>query len=419
MMDVKEDVVVVGAGIVGLACGFRLLQEGLSVLWIDPNRPGSGASYGNAGTIADYAVMPVGSPSVLKRLPQLLFDRDSPLSVQPGAMAMLAPWLARFAYQSLPGPMRKNIQALAPLVLDAGLRWQALARAISAEDYFKNDGCLYVYGDAASLRRGIRDMALRAKAGVKVAFLTPAELAALEPQWPSLDGGAALFPESLFVTDPGRLAGQLFDRGSDAGGRYMMESVEDLIIERDAISLKLGNGQQIRAHKAVISAGAHSQALAAKAGDKTPLIAERGYHLEFEGQKNRIQRPVCVADQGFYMSPMSGRLRVAGTVELGDVDPQPSPHRLAALTRQAQAIFPDLGVPERTWLGFRPSLPDSRPILSRSSRTDRVVYAYGHGHIGLTLAPVSAEIVAALIGNRSPPFDISAYSAQRFGRWLL
>ncbi|MGB2239660.1 MAG: FAD-dependent oxidoreductase, partial [Pseudomonadales bacterium] len=143
-----EDVVIVGAGIIGLACGYRLLQEGRSVLWVDPKSPGSGASYGNAGTIADYAVMPVGSPSVLKRLPQLLFDSESPLSMQPGALAMLAPWLAKFAYQSLPGPMAKNMRAIAALVLDAGSRWQELARAIAVEDHFKNEGCLYVYRDA-------------------------------------------------------------------------------------------------------------------------------------------------------------------------------------------------------------------------------------------------------------------------------
>jgi len=412
-----EDVVIVGAGIIGLACGYRLLQEGRSVLWVDPKSPGSGASYGNAGTIADYAVMPVGSPSVLKRLPQLLFDSESPLSMQPGALAMLAPWLAKFAYQSLPGPMAKNMRAIAALVLDAASRWQELARAIAVEDHFKNEGCLYVYRDAAALRRGKHEMALRAEAGVDVVFLTPTELSELEPQWPAVDGGAAFFPKSLFVTDPGDLANKLANAGANIGGRFLTESVKDLSNERESVVMTLTNGRRIRAHKVVISAGAYSKGLAAKAGDKTPLITERGYHLEFEGQANRVQRPICVADQGFYMTPMAGRLRVAGTVELGGVDSKPSPHRLSGLIQQAQAVFPDLGSPQRTWLGFRPSLPDSRPILSPSSQSDRIVYAYGHGHIGLTLAPISAEIVAALIGGRSPPCDISAYSVQRFSQW--
>ncbi|MGL5011235.1 MAG: NAD(P)/FAD-dependent oxidoreductase, partial [Paracoccaceae bacterium] len=164
--------------------------------------------------------------------------------------------------------------------------------------------------------------------------------------------------------------------------------------------------------RVVIAAGAHSRALARMAGDRVPLDTERGYHVEWDMEVPRLTRPACPTARGFYLCPMAGRLRVAGTVELGGLTLPPSPHRVAKLVEGARQIFPDLGAPARTWMGFRPSLPDSLPVIGASSRGADVIYAFGHGHIGVTLAPMTARLVADVVAGRTT--DLAAVRANRF-----
>jgi D-amino-acid dehydrogenase len=164
----------------------------------------------------------------------------------------------------------------------------------------------------------------------------------------------------------------------------------------------------------VIAAGAHGRALARAAGDRIPLETERGYHLEWDMAAPRLTRPTCPSARGFYLCPMAGRLRAAGTVELGGTAAPPSPHRLARLEEGVRAIFPDLPAPHRSWMGFRPSIPDSLPVIGPSRAGGEVIHAYGHGHIGLTLAPVTAELVADCIAGRAPARDLAPYAATRF-----
>ncbi|OYU18979.1 MAG: hypothetical protein CFE34_07715 [Rhodobacteraceae bacterium PARR1] len=164
----------------------------------------------------------------------------------------------------------------------------------------------------------------------------------------------------------------------------------------------------------MLAAGAHSRALALQAGDKVPLDTERGYHVEWDMPDPRLTRPTCPTTRGFYLCPMQGRLRVAGTVELGGLTAPPSPHRIAKLVKGARAIFPDLGAPSREWMGFRPSIPDSVPVIGPSSGGADVIHAYGHGHIGLTLAPITARLVTALVTGRAPELDLTPYLPTRF-----
>ena len=164
----------------------------------------------------------------------------------------------------------------------------------------------------------------------------------------------------------------------------------------------------------ILSAGAHSRRLAAQAGDRVPLDTERGYHVEWDMPAPRLTRPSCPTTRGFYLCPMAGRLRVAGTVELGGLTAPPSPHRVARLIEGARAIFPDLGAPSRDWMGFRPSMPDSLPIISASRAGSDVIHAYGHGHIGLTLAPITARIVADITAGRQSGIDLAPYAVTRF-----
>jgi D-amino-acid dehydrogenase len=406
------DIAVIGAGVIGLAVAERLLADGREVVLVDPGEPGMGASYGNAGTIADYAVSPVGTPAVLWNLPSLLTSRTSPLAIRHRALPTLAPWLMRFAVQSLPAAAARNAAAIAALLAGAGPYWEDLALRVAGAGILQRRGCLYLYETEAEFAAAEADMAARRALGVSVDLIGPEALAALEPGLPAVKGGGAVFTGARFLSDPGRMM-RLLAAAVTAKAGLIAARAERLERRPDGVLIE-GPGLHLHARRVVIAAGAHSRALAAQAGDRIPLDTERGYHVEWDMPDARLTRPVAAAARGFYFCPMEGRLRVAGTVELGGLSLPPSPHRIARLVEGARAFFPDLGQPDREWMGFRPSLPDSLPVIGPSRGGTEVIHAFGHGHLGVTLAPVTAEIVADLIAGRVAQRDISACRADRF-----
>jgi D-amino-acid dehydrogenase len=405
-MTTRTEIAVIGGGIVGLTCALRLHQAGHDVVIVAPEDEETGASYGNAGVIADYAIMPVGTPDVLRDLPRLLFDRDSPLAIRHAAIGTLAPWLLRFARECLPGRAKANAQAIATLLAPAAQMWRDLAAEIGARDQLKTHGSLYLYErpDQAvdlSRYRGV---------GLRVEALGGDELGQLEPHLRGQAGGA-FFPDTMTVNDPATVLRAL--RSAVMPIPRICARVTTL--ERDPQGLRLtGPGLTLHAARVVLAAGAWSKRLAAMAGDRVPLDTERGYHLEYDMAENPLTRQTSPVARGFYFCPMQGRLRVAGTVELGGLTAPPSPHRWAMLERGARAILPDLPDPSRRWMGFRPSIPDSRPVIGPSRQGADVIHAFGHGHLGLTLAPVTAQMVADMVAGRTPLLDPAPYAATRF-----
>ena len=406
------DIAIIGAGVIGLAIAERLVAEGREVVLVDPGPPGSGASYGNAGTIADYAVSPVGTPDVLRHLPSLLFSRTSPMSIRHAALPTLAPWLLRFARQSLPAAARRNGLAIAALLADAGPLWEDLALRVSGAGILQRRGCLYLYDTPAAFRAAAADMATRRALGVTVDLLGPEALAALEPGLPAGQAGAAFFAQARFLSDPGRMM-QLLAASVLAKAQHVAARAERLTRRLDGVLVE-GPDLHLHARRVVIAAGAHSRALALQVGDRIPLDTERGYHVEWDMPVPRLTRPVCPTARGFYLCPMDGRLRVAGTVELGGLTLPPSPHRIARLVAGARTLFPDLGPPARDWMGLRPSLPDSLPVIGASRGGADVIHAFGHGHLGVTMAPVTARLVADCLAGRPPTLDLTPYRSSRF-----
>lgn len=406
------EIAVVGAGVIGLTCALRLARAGHEVVLVDPATPGMGASYGNAGTIADYAVMPVGTPDVLRNLPALLFDKNSPLAIRKAAILSLTPWLARFAWQSLPRQAATNAAHIAALVADAGPLWAELAAEIGGTAILQPQGAIYVYETEAALKAARADMETRRRLGVSVDLIDSAELAVLEPGLPPAAGGA-FFRNALFLSDPGQMVAHLAQTVAAAGVPHLRARAERLVRGPDGVHLS-GPGLHLTARRVVIAAGAHSRDLAVQAGDRVPLDTERGYHLEWDMAEPLLTRPCCPTSRGFYLCPMAGRLRVAGTVELGGLDAPPSAHRIARLQDGAQMYFPGLGAPSRSWMGFRPSLPDSLPVIGPSKAGPEVIHAYGHGHIGLTLAPVTAQLVEAIVAGRHPDRTLEPLRPGRF-----
>jgi len=409
---ITTDIAIIGAGVIGLAIAERLLAEGRDVVLIDPDDPGMGASYGNAGTIADYAVDPVGTPAVLRNLPSLLFNRNSPLSIRHAALPSLTPWLLRFAKQSLPGPARRNAEAIAGLLHEAGPMWQDLSLRVSGAGILQHRGCLYLYQTPKEFRAAEAAMESRRAHGVTVDLLDAAGLAKLEPGLPPM-AGAAFFPKAIFLNDPGRMMALLAANVME-GARLIRARATKLTRQITGVTVE-GKGLHLHAARVILAAGAHSRGLALQAGDRIPLETERGYHVEWDMPKALLTRPACPTSRGFYLCPMDRRLRAAGTVELGGLSAPPSPHRIAQLVEGVRRIFPDLPeTPDRTWMGFRPSLPDSLPVIGVSKGGAEVIHAYGHGHLGVTMAPVTARIVADLVAGRAAHMDLGPVSPGRF-----
>jgi D-amino-acid dehydrogenase len=381
-----------------LAIALRLRADGRQVAVVEPNEPGSGASYGNAGTIADYAIIPVGTPSVLWNFLSLLLDADSPLAIRKAALPTLFPWLARFAYESLPHRYRDNARRIAELVSDASSAWTELAAEIGAADLLTAKGCLYLYHTDKAFRAASSDIQLRRSYGVSQELLSANDALRLEPRLPRFEGGGLFFPKAINFTDPGQVMGLLSAAVRRASVDFIKASATCIAREREGVRV-VAAPFEVRARTVVIAAGAHSGKLAAVIGDPVPLDTERGYHVEYDMADSPIERPICPAIQGFYLCPMRGRLRVAGMVELGGLAAPANPQLLQSLTRNARRIFPELGAPSRSWLGFRPSMPDSVPVIRPSKGGRDVIFAFGHGHIGLTLAPRTARLVSAMLAS--------------------
>ncbi len=396
MSGISTDIAVIGGGVIGLAIALRLRADGREVVVIEPNAPGSGASYGNAGTIADYAIIPVGTPSVLRSLLPLLLDANSPLALRKSALPSLFPWLARFAYESLPHRYRENARQIADLLSDASAAWTELAAEIGASSLLTAKGCLYLYPTRQAFRTAASEIELRRSYGVSQELLSADEALRLEPNVPRFDGGGLFFPKALSISDPGEAMLHLFETAGRAGVQFLQASATAVV--RDGTGVRVAAAPfQVRARTVVIAAGARSGQLAAETGDPVALGTERGYHVEYDMPEPPVARPVCPATNGFYMCPMRGRLRVAGLVELGGLAAPANPLLLQRLATNASRIFPQLGAPSRTWLGFRPSMPNSVPVIRPSKGGKDVILAFGHGHIGLTLAPRTARMVSAMV----------------------
>ncbi len=411
-MRETTDIAVIGAGVVGLTIALELIDQGREVVLVDPGQPGMGASYGNAGTIAGYATSPVGTPAVLRALPSLLLSRTSPLAIRHRALPSLTPWLLRFLWQSLPAQAARNAQALSRLLANAAELWDDLALRVHGAGVLQRRGCLYLYETPQAFTAAWTELDQRRKLGVEVDLLSPERLAELEPNLPRSLGGAAYFTGATFLDDPGRMMGLIATQVLTRA-RHIQARAERLDRRPDGVVIE-GPGLHLHARRVVIAAGAHSRDLARQAGDRIPLDTERGYHVEWDMAEPLLSRPSCPTARGFYFCPMSGRLRVAGTVELGGLSLPPSPHRIAKLVEGARAFFPDLGKPDREWMGFRPSLPDSLPVIGPSAGGAEVIHAFGHGHIGVTLAPITARIVGSLISGTHPGLDISPVRPDRF-----
>ncbi len=406
-------VAVIGAGFVGLSCAYWLIQDGHQVTLYDPAGAAGGASFGNAGTFANYACIPVNNPTVFRDLPHYLLSGSSPLRLRWGYLPQLLPWLVGFLRSSTTARYTQSATALATLLGRAQDGYTDMLVQAGLEGFIRQRECLYLYSSMAAFDASKPTLELRHALGVKTRILDKAAICALEPSLQPLFERGALFEGSWHVSDPSAFLHALLNWLVGRGMRIHATPVQS--IQPGADGVVLGTPQGSAQHDYVaLCAGAHSKPLAAQCGDQVPLEAERGYHLMYPGTSHLISRPVGWAERGFYMTPMAQGIRVAGTVELAGLGSAKHQGLMDLLHFSSQKALPELGTPAASWLGFRPTLPDGLPVLGRSSASARVVYAFGHQHIGLTLGGLSGMIVADQVAGRPSVLGLEPFAASRF-----
>ena len=407
-------VAVVGAGVVGMAAALSLQREGHPVTVYDPAPPGEGCSLGNAGIIAPYAVVPVQTPGLLWDVPGMLIDPLSPLAVRWAHFLPLVPWLTRFALASSRSRVEAISLALASLLPEVRDAWRDLAGDAGAAGLLTDGEVLMLFSNEKGWRDAQFSLDLRRRRGVPAGEIPVADALRLEPALAPVFVRAALVPDLSWCVDPLALTRSMADRFRALGGEIRAERVKAARLRDEGGAVLEAEGGAVAWDNVVLAAGAWSRPLASMLGAPVPLGTERGYHVMLDQGRGLLSRPVNLNDRGFYMTPMAAGLRCAGTVELGGLDAPPDARRAEIIERQARRLLPDAGERLSDWLGFRPSMPDSLPVLGAVPGRRGVWLNFGHGHLGLTLAALCGRITADLVAGRDPGIDLAPFSAERF-----
>ena len=410
----KRGIVVVGAGIVGVSCAAYLLRDGHDVTLVEREAPGEGASKGNAGALSPGSCVPLAMPGVFRKIPGWLMDSQGPLTIRPRYFVQAAPWLLRFALSARPdrvAHIADSLRALHRHVFDC---YEPLVRAAGCESLIRRTGTLVVYRSEQAFASSRREWDIRRERGAEERPVSGAELREIEP---ALDGAfkyGVLSPDHGYVANPHRLVQTLAAQFTAEGGRIEHAHVKTLRATGDGVTLQLEQGE-MEADRVVIAGGAHSGALTRSLGFTLPLETQRGYHVTLTDPGFEPRLPVSQSEGKFYATPMEGGLRVAGTVEFAGLEAPPDFRRARRLLDQVRELYPRVRVERFSeWMGHRPCMPDSMPVIGAAPGHDRVLLAFGHGHNGMTSGPVTGRLIADLVAGRAPLVDPAPYAATRF-----
>jgi glycine/D-amino acid oxidase-like deaminating enzyme len=414
-MSGEASVTVVGAGVVGLACALTLQLEGRRVTVLDPEPPGEGTSYGNAGVFAVGSVVPLGTPGILKDVPGMLLDPLGPLRIRPSYAHRIAPWLWRLIRASAPAEVERLGRALAALCNPSLEAWTPLVEAAGAQSMVRRDGYLYVLETEAQARAAAPMLELRRRLGVAMEEV-PVEQ--LRQHSPALKPGMA---KAVRMTGGGHclsplgLSRALAARLRAGGGELRRARVQGFEVGPEGPRRALTDGGPVDVEQVVIAAGARSRPLVAALGHDAPLDTERGYHAMLPEPGVDPRTPMLFPALGIGTTPMAEGFRIAGTVEFGGLEAAPDWRRAEVLEAHARRLFPGVSTAgAQRWMGYRPSMPDSLPVLGRSPKHRNLYFAFGHGHLGLTLAAIGARVIADQVAGRTPSVDPSPYRIDRF-----
>jgi D-amino-acid dehydrogenase len=410
-----EDIAIIGGGIIGICAAAFLAEAGRNVTVFDRTGICEETSSGNAAAFAFSDVLPLAHKGMIKNLPKWLADPLGPLSIPPAYLPKLLPWLIRFWRAGAPAKYEASLAAQAGMMKLAEAEWMDLLDRSGTRPMLREDGSLELYESEAEFRASLSGWAARERFGIGFRHVEGKDLAGLQPGLSPRFIKGTFVPGWKTVSDPKLFGKAVWAYAEARGARFEMARISRVAADQDGATLTLADGTTRQARHLVVAAGAWSHLLARQLGDRIPLETERGYNTTLPESAFDVKRQLIFSGHGFVITPLETGLRVGGAVELGGIELPPNYARSKALLRKAQQFLPGLNPSGgREWMGFRPSLPDSVPVIGKASGSRPVVYAFGHGHLGLTQAAATGRLIREIILGQVAPVDLAPFSPQRF-----
>ena len=412
----SADVTVIGAGIVGLCTALSLQRTGLRVSLLDATGAGSGASFGNAGLISTGSCIPISLPGMVWQVPRWLLDPEGPLALRPAYALKALPWVVKWLRASSTANVTRASAALHALHSPALGRYRELLGDERFDALIKQQGQLHIWSQASKPSHADRLVAeLRRQHQVPITSLDQQQLRARMPDLASHVRAGICFTEHANTISPQALTQALLARFVDEGGALQIRSIQK--IERMPNGYRLWtNVGDVQTPKVVVAAGAYTAELVKPLGVNIPLEFERGYHVELPNPGVTVAQPFIYKDKAVAVTPMQNGLRFAGTVEIAGLRHAPQSRRVESILNTARDLFPGINTEgASSWFGLRPSTPDSVPIIDEMAQLPGLYLACGHGHTGMTGAPMTGELIAQLVTGKGCDLPADSYSLQRFG----
>jgi D-amino-acid dehydrogenase len=407
--------VVIGGGIVGLSCALALQRRGIATVVIASSPFEGSASWGNAGHIAVEQVEPLASMATIRNLPQTLFWRGGALSLPPRDIARWLPFSLRLLAAARPSRFAAGQTALTAMAAQAIPAWRRLLAAIEAPQLLAGHGHFIVWEDPERAKRGRRSWQGRSLGSAKLHDATPHEIGAIQGQVSSTIAGGVRFAGSGQITDLDALGQALEHEFRARGGQIHAAHVDALERSPDgAVVALLGSGERVSGDAVIVAGGAASGAMLQPLGHTVPIIAERGYHIQAGTTWPGDLPPVVFEDRSMIVTRFRHCLRAASFVEFGSIDAPPDARKWRRLEAHAAALGLPFTGPIERWIGARPTLPDYLPAIGRSGAASNLFYAFGHQHLGLTLGPLTGELIGAMVTDEPLPLDLSPLDLRRF-----
>jgi D-amino-acid dehydrogenase len=417
MTEHKADVLVLGAGMVGVSAALHLQQRGRDVILLDKHElAGEETSFGNAGLIECASVFPYMFPRDFGQILQYALNKAPQVRYQFSDLPAFLPWLARYFLASSPDRALRSAMAELPLIRRSLIEHQALIAEAEVPELLRRTGWIKLFRSNTTLESAVRDLDRARQYGVEGEVLDSKAIAVREPNLTGAFTGAVYLPAPGFVPDPGGLAkayAALFKR---KGGRFVVGDAATL--EQVSGGWRVaGPDGAVVAREVVVALGPWSDLVLGPLGYSIPLGIKRGYHLHLQPRGNAVlHHPVLDTDLGYLLAPMNRGIRLTTGVEFARRDAPPTPIQIEQALPRAHALFP-LGeaIDAKPWMGARPCLPDMLPVIGKAPRHAGLWFDFGHQHHGLTLGPATGRLLAEIMTGETPFADPSPFAIERFG----